>query len=60
MIVFYNYLHGLWAPIMREVFTKNPKCNPQSCRVIILPNPKNKRFCTDTIAYKAARLWRTV
>ena len=60
MIVFYRYLHGLWAPIMREVFTKRIlKCNPRSCRAIILSNPKTKKFCTDTIAYKAARLWST-
>ena len=43
---------------MREVFTKKLlKHNSRSCTV--LPNPKNNKYVTDTIAYKAAQLWST-
>ena len=58
MIEFYKYLYGLSAPIMKEVLTKRLlKYNLRNCRVNLLPNPKTKKYGTDTIAYKAAQLW---
>ena len=61
MIEFYKYLYDLSAPIMKEVFTKRLlKYNFQNCRVTLLPNPKTKKYGTDTIAFKAAQLWSTL
>ena len=61
MIEFYKYIYGLLAPIMKEVFTKRLlKYNLRNCRVTLLPNPKTKKYGTDTIAYKAAQLWSTL
>ena len=58
---FYKYLYDLSAPIMQEVFTKRQlKCNLRNCRVTLLPNPKTKKYYTDTIAYKAAQSWSTL
>ena len=51
MIEFYKYLYVLSTPIMKKVFAKRDlKYNP-------LPNPKTKKYGTDTIAHKAAQLW---
>ena len=56
MIEFNKYLYGLSAPIMKEVFTKRLlKYNLRNCRATLLPNPKTKKYGTDTIAYKAAQ-----
>ena len=61
MIEFYKYLYGLSAPIMKEVFTKRIlKYNLRNCRENLLPNPKTKKYGTDTIAYKASQLWSTL
>ena len=50
MIEFYKYLYVLPTPIMKNVFAKRDlKYNP-------LPNPKTKKYDTDTIAHKAAQL----
>ena len=58
---FYKHHYGLSAPIMKEVFTKSLlKYNLQNCRVTHLPNPKTKKYGTDTILYKAAQLWSTL
>ena len=57
MIKFY----GLLAPIMKGVFAKRiVKYNLRNCRVTLLPNPKTKKYGTDTVAYKAAQLWSTL
>ena len=57
MIKFYKYPYGLSAPIIKEVFTKRLlKYNLRNCRVTLLPNPKTKKYSTDTIAYKAAQI----
>ena len=46
---------------MKEVFTKRfLKYNFRSCRVTLLSNPKTKKYGTDTVAYKAAQLSRTL
>ena len=51
MIEFCKYLCGLSAPIMKDVFTKwILKYNLQNCRQTLLPNPKNKKYGTDTVA----------
>ena len=56
MFEFYKYLYGLTAPITKEVFTKILlKYNPRNCRATFLPNPKAKKYGTDTIGYKAAQ-----
>ena len=61
MIEFYKYLYGLSAPIMKEVLTKRLLMyNLRNCRATLLPNPKTKKYGTDTIAYKAAQLWITL
>ena len=61
MIEFYKYLYGLSAPIMKEVFTKRIlKYNLRNCRENLLPNPKTKKYGTDTVAYKASQLWSTL
>ena len=61
MIEFYIYLYGLWAPATKEVFTKRLlKYNLRNCRATLLPNPKTKKYGTDSIAYKAAQLWSTL
>ena len=58
MIEFYKYLYGLSAPLMKEVFTKRLlRYTLRNCRATLLPNPKTKKYCIDTIAYKAAQLW---
>ena len=42
---------------MKDVFTKRLlKYNLRNCRVTLLPNPKTKKYSTDTIAYKAAQI----
>ena len=49
MTKFYEYLYGLSAIIMKEVFTKSIlKYNLQNCRQTLLPNPKTKKHGTDT------------
>ena len=61
MIELYKYLYGLSAPIMKEVFTKRLlKYNRRNCRVTLLPNPKTKKYGTNTIAYNATQLWSTL
>ena len=61
MIEFHKYPYGLSSPIMKDVFTKRIlKYNLQSSRVTLLPNPKTKKYGTDTVAYKAAKLWSTL
>ena len=53
MIEFCKYLYGLSAPIMKEVSTKRIlKYNFRNCRQTLLPNPKTKKYDTDTVAYK--------
>ena len=60
-IEFYKYLYGLSAPIMKEVFTKRIlKYNLRNCRETLLPNPKTKKYGTNTVAYKASQLWSTL
>ena len=55
MIELYKYLYGLLDPIMKEVFTKQIlKYNLRSWRVTHSPNPKTKKYGTNTVAYKAA------
>ena len=49
MIAFYKYLS---APTKKEVFTKR-----LLKYITLLPNPKTKKYKTDTIAYKAAQRW---
>ena len=42
---------------MKDVFTKRLlKYNLRNCRVTLLPNPKTKKYRTDTIAYKTAQI----
>ena len=49
MTKFYEYLYGLSAIIMKEVFTKSIlKYNLQNFRQTLLPNPKTKKHGTDT------------
>ena len=61
MIEFCKYLYVLSAPIMKEVFKKKIlKYNLRNCRVTLLPNPKTKKYGTDTVAYKASQLWSTL
>ena len=61
MTEFYKYLYGLSAPIMKEVFTKRIlKYNLRNCRQTLLPNPKTKKYGTDTVAGKASQLWSTL
>ena len=63
MIEFYKYLYSLSAFIFRlSLFFKKRilKCNLRSCRVTLLPNPKTKKYGTDTIVYKAVKLWSTL
>ena len=61
MIEFHKCLYGLSVPIMKEVLTKALlKYNLRNRRVAVLPNPKTKKYGTDTIAYKAAQLWSTL
>ena len=61
MIEFHKYPYGLSSPIMKDVFTKCIlKYNLQSSRVTLLPNPKTKKYGTDTVAYEAAKLWSTL
>ena len=61
MIELYKYLYGLSAPIMKEVLTKRLLMyNLRNCRATLLPNPKTKKYGTDTIAYQAAQLWITL
>ena len=61
MIEFYKYLYGLSAPIMKEVSTKRIlKYNFRNCRQTLFPNPKTKKYDTDTVAYKASQLWSTL
>ena len=61
MIEFYKHLYGLSAPIMKEVFTKRVlKYNLRNSRQTLLPNPKTKKYGTDTVAYKASQLWSTL
>ena len=61
MIEFYKYLYGYSAPIMKEVFTKRIlKYSLRNCRQTLLPNPKTKKYGTDTVAYKASQLWSTL
>ena len=61
MIEFYKYLYGLSTPIMKEGFTKRIlKYNLRNCRETLLPNPKTKKYGTDTVAYKASQLWSTL
>ena len=61
MIEFYKYLYGLLAPIMKDVFTKRTlKNNLRNCRQTLLPNPKTKKYGTDTVAYKAFQFWSTL
>ena len=61
IIEFYKYLHGLSAPIMKEAFTKRLlKYNHRNCRVTLFPNPKTKKYGTDTIAYISAQFWSTL
>ena len=61
MFEFYEYLYGLSAPIINEVFTKRPfKYNLRNCRATLLPNPKTKKYSTDTVTYKAVQLWSTL
>ena len=58
MIEFYKCLYNLSAPIVKEVSTKRIlKCNFLNCRVILLPNPKTKKYGTDMVAYKDFQLW---
>ena len=46
---------------MKEVFTNRIlKYNFRNCRETLLPNPKTKKYCTDTVAYKASQLWSTL
>ena len=41
---------------MKEVFTKIfLKYKLSSCRVTLLPNPKTKKYGTDTVAYISVR-----
>ena len=59
--IFYNYLYGLSAPIMKEAFTKRIlKYNLPNYRQTLLPNPKSKKYGTDTVAYNASQLWSTL
>ena len=61
MIEFYKYLYGLSAPIMKEVFTKIIlKYNLRNCKETLLPNPKTKKYGTDTVTCKASQLWSTL
>ena len=61
MIEFCKYLCGLSAPTMKEFFTKRIlKYNLRKCRETLLPNPKTKKYGTDTVAYKAPQLWSTL
>ena len=61
MIEFFKHLYRILAPIMKEVFTKRIlKYNLRSCRVTLLPSPKTKKYGTDTVAYEAVQLWRTL
>ena len=46
---------------MKEVFTNRIlKYNFRNCRETLLPNPKTKKYGTDTVAYKASQLWSTL
>ena len=57
MIEFYKYLYGLSSPIMKEVLIKRILKNKlPNCRETLLPNPKTKKYGTDTVAYKASQL----
>ena len=59
MTELYKYLYGLSAAIMKEVFTKRLlQYNPRNCRLTLLPNPKTKKYGTNTVAYEASQLWR--
>ena len=45
---------------MKDIFTKRLlKYNLRNCRITLLPNPKTKNCCKDTIAFKAAQFWST-
>ena len=61
MTEFYKYLYGLSAPVMKGVFTKKIlKYNLQNCTQTLLPNPKTKKYGTDTVAYRASQVWSTL
>ena len=61
IIEFYKYLSGHSAPTMKVKFTKRIiKYNLRNCRQTLLPNPKTKKYGTDTVAYKASQLWSTL
>ena len=55
MIEFYKYLYGLSAPVMKDFTKRILKYNLQNCRETLLPNPKTKKYGTDTVAYKASQ-----
>ena len=57
---FYKSLYDLSAPKMKEVFTKRLKYNLRNCRATLLPNPKTKKYDTDTLVHKTAQLWSTL
>ena len=54
----YKYLYGLSAAIMKEVFTERLlQYNFRNCKLTLLPNPKTKKYGTNTVAYEASQLW---
>ena len=61
MLEFYEYLYGLSAPILKDVFTKGIlRYKFRNCRVTLLPNPKTKKYGTGMIASKPAQLWSSL
>ena len=46
---------------MKEVFTKRIlKYNLRNGIPTLFPNPKTKKYGTDTVVYKASQLWSTL
>ena len=61
MTELYKYLYGLSAAIMKEFFTERLlQYNLRNCRLTLLPNPKTKKYGTNTVAYEASQLWSTL
>ena len=58
---FYKYLYDILGIIIEDAFAKKFRiCNLSNCRATLLPNPKTKKYDSDTVTYKAAQLWSTL
>ena len=61
LIEVYKYLNGLSPDIMNTIFKlRQNTYNLRNLHAFESQNPRTKKFCLDSIAYRASQLWKNV